>query len=299
MADSFNIYRDGEAIKTDENKAGIFKLMVQDEALEIFESNIKAGRSIICQPYECKDSINVVFVMGGKLYHTNSKAYVMAGDYYTFKDLDITHHFSVVEDTKLLMIRKKSFLEKQITMTNQMSDIIHKIQLKDKYTEDHCNNTGNLAVEIATHLRLSEDIIQNVLYASKIHDIGKIDIPGEVLNKAGKLTKAEFQLMKKHPQTGYEIVMREIANEDIARVVLEHHERIDGSGYPKGLKGDEICMEAKVILVADSFDAMMSDRPYRKAMKYQEAIDELRAYSGRWYEKDIVEALAELTSNRR
>lgn len=289
--DDFKIYKDGKVIMEDENKAGKFKLVIQDEDFEIFESHIHAGRSVICQPYECQDSMNVVFVLSGRLYHTNTKSYILAGDYYAFKNLKETHHLSVEEETILLMIRKKSYYTEQISKTSKVTKIIDMIHKKDYYTEDHCNRTGNLATKLAVYLKLSDNIIQNVLYIGKIHDVGKIGIPIEVLNKPGKLTAEEFDFIKKHSQQGHDIIMETLEDSEIAEVVLQHHEKLDGSGYPFGLKGDDISMEAKIILVADSFDAMTSDRPYRKAMNVNDAIKELRTYSGKWYEEEIVEAL--------
>ncbi len=296
--DGFIVFKDGKAIKEDINKAGRFRLMVQNDDFEIFESHIHAGRSIICQPYECQDSMNVVFVLSGKLYHTNTNSYIFGGEYYTFKNLNETHHLSVEEDTVLLMIRKKGFFIEQVSKTSKVTEIMELIQEKDNYTEEHCNSTGNLATKIATYLNLSDKIIQNVLYVAKIHDIGKIHIPIEILNKPGKLTPEEFDFIKTHPQKGYDIAMEILADEEIANIILHHHEKIDGSGYPFGLKAQDISIEAKIICVADSFDAMTSDRPYRKAMSVDEAIQEIKAYSGKWYEKEIVEALIEVIGRK-
>lgn len=292
--DAFKIFKEGKAIKEDINKAGKFRLLIEDDDFEIFESNIHAGRSIICQPYECEDSLNVAFVLRGKLYHTNTKSYILGGEYYTFKNLKETHHLSVEEDTKLLMIRKKGFFTEQVSRTNKVTELMDMIQIKDHYTEEHCNRTGNLATKIATYLKLSDKIIENVLHIGKIHDVGKIDIPIEILNKPGRLTAEEFEFIKKHPQRGYDIIMETVGDIEIANVILQHHETINGSGYPFGLKGHEISIEAKIILVADSFDAMTSDRPYRRAMSVNDAIRELRTYSGIWYEKEIVEALVQV-----
>lgn len=281
------------------NKAGTFKTLIQDVDFEIFESHIHAGRSVICQPYECVDALSIAFVISGKLYHTNTGRYILPGERFTFKNLIETHHLSVIEDTVLFMIRRKGLVDEQMVMIESVSRLLQQIQMKDLYTEDHCNRTGNLAVEIAVHMQLPEDVIENVLYTGKFHDVGKIDISAHILNKQGRLTVDEFDNIKKHPQAGYNIVMREMANEHYAKIVLEHHEKLDGSGYPKGLKGDDICIEAKVILVADSFDAMTSDRPYHEAKTTEEAIAELRSYAGIWYDPDIVEALAETIEKRK
>lgn len=264
---------------------------MQDDDFEIFESYVKAGRSIICQPCESQNSMNAVLVLRGKLYHPNTKTYILSGDYYTYKNITESHYLSVVEDTLLLTIRKKKLFIEQVKRTREIAQLMDRIQKKDNYTQQHCNNTGNLAGKIASYLKFPDKVVTNVLYAAKIHDIGKLRVPVEILNKPGKLTVAEFELIKKHPKWGHDIIIDTIKNTEIAKIVLQHHEKIDGSGYPYGLKGDDICMEAKIILVADSFDAMTTNRPYRKAMDIKEAIKELRRYVGKWYEKEIVEAL--------
>lgn len=140
-------------------------------------------------------------------------------------------------------------------------------------------------------MKLHERTIENILYAGKFHDVGKIDLPMDVLNKPGALTHQEFEMVKAHSRIGSDIVKREIDDPYMARIVLEHHEKLDGSGYPAGLKGDEICMEARVILVADSYDAMTTDRPYRKALTHEQAMNELIRYRGVWYDEKVVDAL--------
>lgn len=290
----FNVYNDNDVINEFENGAGKFRLLVQDEDMEIFESNVNAGKSIICQPYESKDSINVIFIINGKFFHTNERRIISTGERITFKNLEETHHLSVIEDSKILMIRKKSFFTEQASTTDEVYDFIHKIQEKDQYTEEHCNNTGNLAVQIATFMKLPDHVIGNVVHAGKIHDIGKINIPKDILNKPSRLSYQEYELVKQHSQIGYDIIMKTIGNEDFARIVLEHHERLDGSGYPRGLKENEISIEAKIIAVVDSFDAMTSDRPYKKAMTDDEAILDLKAHANTWYDSEIINVLEEI-----
>lgn len=281
-------------IKKTENKAGTFNLLVEDEDLEVFESIVKAGRSIICQPYECKDALNVAMLISGKLFHTNTATYINKGERIVFKNITETQHLYVTEESKLLMIRRTNLVHDQMEIMDKVSDFLHDIQKRDSYTEEHCNRTGNLAVQLATYMRLDEKVIENVLYVGKFHDVGKINLPVDVLNKPGKLSKEEFDVVKTHSRNGHDIVLTETGNVHFARIVLEHHEKLDGSGYPKGLKGEEISMEARVILVADSFDAMTSDRPYRKAMSAKKAVEELKRYAGIWYDPSVVKAMEEL-----
>lgn len=288
----FKVFDD--AIKSSFNKAGSFFLMIQDEDFEIFESRINMGKSIICQPYECVDAINVALVLEGKLFHTNNGQYIEKGHWFSFKNLHETHHLSVIEPTRLLMVRTKNVVDRQMKMIESVSDLLHIIQEKDQYTEDHCNNTGNLAVQIATIMKLHERTIENILYAGKFHDVGKIDLPIDVLNKPGALTYGEFEMVKTHSKVGADIVRREVDDPYMARIVHEHHEKMDGSGYPQGLSGDAICMEARVILVADSYDAMTTDRPYRKALTHEQALAEILKQRGIWYDEAVVDALVEL-----
>lgn len=287
--DGFNILTD--ALKTSINKAGTFKLRVVDEGLEIFESHINAGKSIICQPYECAGSISAAYVMSGKIYHTNDDRYIEPKSWFVCKNLKETHHLSVLEDSTLLMVRTANIVDEQMTMIESISEILHKIQEKDQYTEMHCNNTGNLAVQIATFMKLDEKKIENILYSGKCHDVGKVDLPVDVLNKPHSLTEQEYDLVKTHSEIGSKIIREVIKNEDIAEIIHQHHEKLDGSGYPRGLVGDEISMEARVLLVADSYDAMTTDRPYRARLSSDSAIQELLKYSGIWYDEDVVDTL--------
>lgn len=293
----FNVL--AEALKTSVNKAGTFKLRVVDDGLEIFESHINAGKSIICQPYECAGSISAAYVVRGKIYHTNEDNYINPGSWFVCKNLKETHHISVIEPTTLLMVRTANIVDAQMSMIEGLSDILHKIQEKDDYTEVHCNNTGNLAVQIATFMKLDEKIIENVLYAGKCHDVGKIDLPIAVLNKPSELSAEEYDLVKTHSEVGATIIQDVLNNEELAEIVRQHHEKLDGSGYPKGLSGRDIRMEAKILLVADSFDAMTTNRPYRSKRSDEEAINELFKYSGIWYDDAVVKALVHVVRRTR
>lgn len=292
--DGFNIYKNDDAFEVFTNNAGIFKLLVQDEDIEIFESNINAGKSIICQPYESKNSINIMIVLKGKMFHTNERNIVSSGDRITFKNLNMTHHLSVLENTRLLVIRNSKHFIKQASTTDLVYDLIHQIQTKDQYTEDHCNNTGNLAVQIATIMKLPESIIENILHAGKIHDVGKINIPENILNKPSKLSFEEYELIKQHPKDGHDIVLAATGNSELAKIVLDHHERLDGSGYPNKLKGNEISIEARIMAVVDSYDAIISNRPYKRTQTSNEALKDIKSKSGSLYDIDVVNALETL-----
>jgi HD-GYP domain-containing protein (c-di-GMP phosphodiesterase class II) len=139
-------------------------------------------------------------------------------------------------------------------------------------------------------MALSADMVEGIRMAGNIHDVGKISVPAEILSKPGTLTDIQFALIKAHPKTGYEILKGIEFPYDIARIVLQHHERIDGSGYPQGLCDDDILLEAKILAVADVVEAMSSHRPYRPALGIEKALEEVSSKKGQLYDLGVVEA---------
>jgi PAS domain S-box-containing protein len=169
---------------------------------------------------------------------------------------------------------------------------------RDPYTAGHQNRVAQLAVAIARELKLPEDQVQGIRLAGTIHDVGKITIPSEILTKPGKLTPLEHQLIQTHAQAGYDMVKGVQFPWPIALAILQHHERLDGSGYPNGLKGDEIIREAKILAVADVVEAMMSHRPYRQALGLDAALDEVQKAKGRLYDPEAVDACVRVFRER-
>jgi len=164
------------------------------------------------------------------------------------------------------------------------------VEVKDPYTAGHQRRVCQLAISIAQEMKLSENKIEGVRIASLIHDIGKIGLPTEILSKPGKLTDIEFSLIKDHSKVGYDIIKSIDFSYPIAIVVLQHHERLDGSGYPNNLKGDEVIPEAKIIGVADVVEAMSSFRSYRPALGIDAALEEITQNKGILYDSEVVDA---------
>lgn len=292
--DGFKICSNDEAVEIIENNAGLFKLLVDDEKMEIIESQVRAGRSILCQPYEAVDSINVYIILTGRLYHINSRTYVEAGARIEFKNNKETQHLSVLEDTKLIMIRTLCKFKEQFRMADEIYKMIHLIQDKDHYTEDHCNDVGNLSSQLAVYMKYDERIVENVLYAGKVHDLGKVEIDESILLKPSALDKYEFDSIMRHPEFGYDLLLEKTGDKELSEILYQHHERLDGSGYPEGLSGNEIRIEAQIIAIIDSYSAMTTDRPYRSAMSHDEAVKELLAGKGNMYNPDMVDGFIEL-----
>ena len=201
---------------------------------------------------------------------------------------DVTVQRKSEQKLKLTYQRLKKTMDAAI---DTMSNII---EAKDPYTSGHQHRVCQLAVPLARELGLAEDKIEGIRIASLIHDIGKIGLPTEILSKPTKLTDMEFSLIKGHSQIGYDILKSIDFSYPIARIVLQHHERLDGSGYPNNLKGDEIILEAKIIGVADVVEAMSSHRPYRPALGIDAALEEISQNRGILYDSKVVDACLRL-----
>ncbi len=164
------------------------------------------------------------------------------------------------------------------------------VEIRDPYTAGHQKRVAMLASAMAREMNIPEDKLEGIRLAAAIHDIGKIYVPAEFLSKPGEMSALELNMIQMHPQVGYEILKEIDFPWPIADIILQHHERMDRSGYPFGLGGDEILLEAKILAVADVVEAMASHRPYRPALGVGKALDEIKKNSGKLYDPRAVEA---------
>jgi len=171
-----------------------------------------------------------------------------------------------------------------------MAALAAAIEARDRYTGGHLDRVSRYALATGAELGLQQEAMWNLWLGSLFHDVGKLAIPDAILNKPGPLTSEEYEEMKRHPELGMRIVERASFLMPAARAVMHHQERWDGAGYPQGLKGEEICIEGRVLAVADAFDAMMTDRPYREARSEDGAVAELRRCAGTQFDPRVVEA---------
>jgi len=168
------------------------------------------------------------------------------------------------------------------------------VETRDPYTAGHQRRVSDLARAIATEMDISENRVQGIRLAGVIHDIGKISVPGEILSKPGRISKHEFGIIKEHPTVGYNILKTVDFPWPIAQIVLQHHERFDGSGYPNGLSGEDILLEARIMAVADVVEAMASHRPYRASLGTDMALKEIAKNRGILYDAQVVEVCLRL-----
>jgi len=172
------------------------------------------------------------------------------------------------------------------------------VGMRDPYTAGHQQRVSQLSREIAQQLQLAPEQIDGLRMGAMIHDIGKIYLPAEILNKPGKIGDLEYGLVKSHAQVGYDLLKDVAFPWPIADIAYQHHERLDGSGYPRGLKGEAICLEARIVGVADVVEAMMSHRPYRSAWSREEALAEIQRGNGSEYDSEVVKACFKVFQER-
>ncbi len=200
----------------------------------------------------------------------------------------------VTDRKKIEKERKKNFEKVRKALDATVRAMATIVETRDPYTAGHQQRVAQLAQAIATEMNLDNEQIEGVRIAGLIHDIGKIAVPAEILTKPGKLTPLEYSLVKVHPQSGYDILKDIEFPWPIADTVLQHHERLNGSGYPRGLKDNDIILQARILAVADVVEAIASHRPYRAARGMDAALEEIYKEQAILYDKDVVEACIKL-----
>lgn len=189
---------------------------------------------------------------------------------------------------------QQSFEKLKQTLEQTVNTLSLTLEIRDTYTAGHQQRVARLSCAIARAMGLSTVQIEGIRIAAALHDIGKISIPSEILSKPGKISGIEFSLIKTHPQVGYDILKNINFTWPIAEIVWQHHERWDGSGYPSGLAGDDILLEARIIAVADVIEAMSSHRPYRPSLGLEKALEEIQLNKGKFYDFEVAEACLSL-----
>lgn len=262
--------------------------IVSSESMETMNSFLEhAGRDgTQTDPFESEftSDIGVTFpveiTLGYDRFEGNDYAVVVARD--------------ITERKRSRAELTKSYEMVQQALRGTINAIATTIEIRDPYTAGHQQRVTSLAMAIAENMDLPSQTREVISLAGPIHDIGKIYTPAEILCKPGNLNENEYKIIKTHPQVGYDILKKVEFPWPLARVVLQHHERLDGSGYPNGLSGDEILMEARIIGVADVVETMASHRPYRPALGINAAMDEIKHNCNTLYDHKVVKACIKL-----
>ena len=203
----------------------------------------------------------------------------------------LDHARKLSAERELQLTKESEHLRKlHDTLLESVTAIAATVEMRDPYTSGHQRRVADLAVAIGRKLGCSEEVLEGLNIASVVHDLGKIRIPAEILSKPGRLDNEEFNLIKTHARASFDILKNIHFPWPIADIVHQHHERLDGSGYPLGLKGNQIIPEARILIVADVVESMSTARPYRRALGLEAAIQEIEAGQGKKYDNDVVDA---------
>lgn len=268
------------------------------EQLYVDPEDRERYRMILQESGAVKDFEAQVYRKDGRIIWTsvNSRAVRDAdGNILRFEGTaeDITDRKKYEEELK----RSAQKLRKNLAGTIQVISMM--LETRDPYTAGHQKRVSKLARSIAQEMNVSPDITDIIRMAGSIHDIGKMSVPGDILSRPARLNDVEMQLMRVHPQTGYDILKVADLPHPMAEIVLQHHERLDGSGYPQGLKNDEILLEAQILSVADVTEAMISHRPYRPALALNVALEEIEKNKTILYHPKVVEVCLGLFREKR
>ena len=194
---------------------------------------------------------------------------------------------------------KNKLFESGSHRNETIKTILNTLKTKDVYSEEHSKRVSDICRQIGRKLGMTKQDLNLLTMISNLHDIGKIAIEDKILNKPGKLNADEWEIMKRHPETGYRILSSLPEYGEIALDILSHHERFDGKGYPRGIKGEEIPIRARIIAVADAYDAMTSDRPYRNKMTHEEAVTELIDNKGTQFDPKLIDIFMSIFSKKQ
>lgn len=278
-------------------KQGRYDIIITDIRMPIMD-----GLEMAKQIKEIAKDIPVIVVTAFNETDYFLRAIDIGIDRYVKKPVDAEELFDAVYKSTRVHFQQKAIEKSREQMTSLLEQMVatlaRAIEMRDPYTDGHQKRVSLLSVAIAEELGLSKEMIHGIRLAASIHDIGKIHIPAEILTRPGKLDRTEFELIKRHPSIGHEIIGNMDFPWPISKIVLEHHEKWDGTGYPNGLKGDEILLEARIVCVADVVEAMASHRPYRPGLGMEAAIAEIKVNSGTLFDPVIVEACVRVIEKR-
>ncbi len=293
--DGLIVFNEGSNLDIINQNSNELSLLGRDNGVDIMLQTVYKDKMFHVYPSNDPETFEFVYILNGELEYDNhgNKQVLKANDYFTVKGLKESKFFKAITDVTYLWVINEPTFKKVSEDYRALKELTKKVETKDRFTYNHSEKVAELSIKVAKKLNLDSEMIKRLYLAAELHDIGKINVPDEILNKPGRLTNEEYNCIKKHPGDGADIVST-TGYSHIIDIIRQHHERIDGSGYPFGLKCDQITLEAKIIGVCDSYDAMTDNRAYRNAFNPHYAIDELKRLSGIQYDSEIVDALEEI-----
>jgi len=289
---TFKIIKANESESTLEmkNKNSKIEKKYHDDILQTSVMHLSVDRILYIDPVPSAEAYKSYYVVKGSCFVFDDGSILREGDMLIFRGVGEVKTLKTLEDTVLLVHATNYDVYRTLEKNQDTVDkLLKEIQTKDHYTGEHSLRVYELVKRLAVRLGYKDKALNNITKAAYYHDLGKIHVPDEILNKPSRLNDVEFEEIKNHVHYAKDTVL-EYFNEDVLNIILQHHERVNGSGYPLGLLGDEIRREARILAVCDSFDAMITNRVYKTGKSMEVALLELKELSGVQYDSEIVTA---------
>lgn len=297
LPSGLSIRKKGESLETVSSKAIEVQLLAAGQGVEILEGKLSKGKRITLVP--SGEALETYYILEGQLRRDSASGPVniSAGDYLVAETLAESYTLLAQTDVRFLYFTSQPTFHE---ISQELSDLMRlavEVEVKDGYTADHCRRLQILSYAAGQELGLTQDRLYLLDYGAYLHDVGKVKVPATILQKPSALTEAEWTLMKKHPIFGRELLEKTYLKR-AGTIVEQHHERFDGSGYPFALSRDEVLPESYIVAVADTYDAVTTDRPYRRAAPPEQAFAELRKYADIYYPKEVVSAFISVVKRK-
>lgn len=296
------ILRKGDALETFSGLDADVSLLASNDGTEMIHHRLKSGAYWTLRPEQGWRALEHLYVVSGCLRVVSSKdsSTLEPGD--SFSAYPVTEHvvFWAERDTVFIYVTSRPVFHQYSNMVLNLKSLAVSVEEKDGYTADHCHRIMDLSMTVASELKLSAQEKYDLQLGAFLHDLGKVRIPDCILNKPSQLSPDEWVVMKQHATHSAEMIEETGLPylKGAAVIAGQHHERFDGSGYPCGLKEDNIHIGASIVGVVDSFDAMTSHRVYRKARPLKEAMDEVVYYRGTLYHPNVVDAFVKIMAEK-
>ncbi|MCK5828056.1 HD-GYP domain-containing protein [Candidatus Bipolaricaulota bacterium] len=303
MVDGLTIRREGDdAVDRVEKRSTSLELLAKSGSAEVYRQSIEAGRHFYLYASDEWAGFELIYVLCGVLTidkdpdgdEEQAPVVLNPGDCIHHNGLPKRVYFRVNEAAELLLFSSAPGFDLATAGVADMVAMARSVEEKDEATQGHCDRLGHWAIKTGEKLELDGQQLIDLSYGAFLHDIGKVKVPSDILTKEASLTDKEWKEMSKHPDYGADMMSERDYLGGAASIVRAHHERFDGGGYPCGLKGEEIPIGARVVAVVDTYDAIVSARPYKKALAKEEAISELKKNAGTQFDPTVVRAFLEV-----
>ena len=269
-------------------------LLAKNKSFEVVDQTIVKDKIFMISSDD--KSFEFYYILEGKIKNKETDKILKSGSFISVQGEVNESYFKTIEDSRILLVSTVPVFDSVEKRYKDLIDLNDKVSVKDQETREHCKRLQELSLKTGENLGLNDRQLFSLGYASFLHDIGKIKIDSKILTKPESLTPHEWEEMKKHSEIGKELIgdyLSEGYFKDVAEIVYQHHEKYDGTGYPQGLEGEEIMIEARILAIVDAFDAMTNQRPYQRKINREEALEEIKNCKGGHFCPKVVDAFLE------